>query len=134
MIPLLEPALGNPRSAPGGAAHHDRERGLKRRLGAERRGIEHDGVVGRHQGRRGAIFVALIAPNDVGEYGGVIGLFALAFELQSPARRAGLHAGRYKYFWARLGTNHGADVAAIEDGAAGTAREGPLHLGERLAD
>src|ERR1700737_1095276 len=129
-LPLL-PRGGRP---PWGAAHHNRERGLERRLDIERRRIEHDGVLGRHQGRRGAVFVALVAPDDVGEHGGVFGRLALAFELQSPARRPRVNAGRDEYFWARLGTNHGADVAAVEDGAAGAAREAALEFDEGHAD
>ena len=54
-------APGNARGATGSAAHHDGECGLEYRLDVERGRVEHDGVLGRHQGRRGAVFVALVA-------------------------------------------------------------------------
>ena len=107
---------------------------LKRRLGVERGRIEHDGVLGRDQGRRGAAFVALIALDNLGEHGGVIGRFALRSQLQGAARGAHFGARRDKYFGASLGTDYGANIAAIKNGAAGPARKTALEFDERRTD
>ena len=58
----------------------------------------------------------------------------MATQLQSPARGAHFGACGHEYFWARLGTNHAADVAAVEDGAAGPAREAALAFDEGRTD
>src|SRR5208283_1439910 len=127
-------ASGNTCCATGGAAHHDGERGLEYRLNVERGRVEHDGVLGRHQGRRGAVLVALVAFDDFGEHGGIVGLFASGFEFKGASRCPHVGARGDEYFWASLRTNHAAYIAAVEDGAAGTVREGALEFDESRAD
>ena len=127
-------APGNACRAAGRATHNDRERRLEDRLDIERGRIKHDGVRGRHQGCRSAVFVALVALDDFGEDGDIVGPFAPGLQFQGAPRCPRVRARGDEYFGASLRTNHGANIAAIEDGAAGAAGEGALEFDQGRSD
>ena len=70
------------------------------------------------QRRRGAVAIALVAGADVGEDVVEMDVEAHAPQFVEAAAGAHLGAGGDEQFRVGLGRDHGADVAAVEDGAA----------------
>ena len=90
--------------------------------------------VSHHQRRRRAAGVPLVAGLDVGEDVGEVDVEAARLQLGEPALGANLRARGDEQFHLRLGRNHRADVAAIENGAAILRREPLLPFEQCLAD
>jgi hypothetical protein len=111
---------------------------LERRLYIQCGGIEQDRIGGGLEGCRSPASVARIAASDVSEHlvkGNPLSAYR---KLVVPAPGAGFRTRRDKYFHIRRGTNHGAGIAPIEDGTAGSAgeflldfEESGAHFGDR---
>ena len=92
--------------------------GFERRLYIQVRGFEQVGVGGRPHGGAFTAGVAGIAALDVLQNRLVGHREGQGLALDKPALGSHLGAVPSHRFWRRLGADHGADVAAVEHGAA----------------
>src|SRR5829696_7917661 len=123
-IEAMSPASEPP--AIGGRSHFSG-------AGAQRRGVEPERVLGLAQRRGAAGRIALVAAADLGQDGLELGRLAAPAKLVAAAPRALLRACGHEQLGVGIRADDGADVAAVEHGAAGLCRKAPLQIEERVA-
>ena len=96
---------------------------LKGRIRRQCRGIDHERIRSRGQGRDSPGAIACVAFLHVLQERANIYSSPSAEQLPVPPVGAGFQAGGNEKFDGRLGADHGADIAAVEDRAG---RTGPL--------
>ena len=79
------------------------------------------------------VLVALVAPEDIGQYGGFVGVLAPRPRLQGAAAGPDLGVGNDEDLHVGVRADHGTDVAAIEHGARRIGGELPLKIQQYLA-
>src|SRR6202521_350999 len=127
----LRVRLAAPSARPG--CLHDGKCGPDRRFYIQLGGIEQDRVRRGFQGRNRPPGITGVAPLEVGEYLVEGDGLALRHELPMAAFRAPLHRGGDEDLGLGRGRDHRTGVAAVEDRAPGSAREGLLKIEERRA-
>jgi hypothetical protein len=123
------------KSALGGAFRgDDGEGGGKCRLAVEARGVEYHRIGRRRQRRDGAIAVAVVTLARLLEDAGVVDVATLGEKLVGAAAGAHFRRGGDEDLHRRIGADHRADVAAVENGAGLAGGEGTLEGDEGVPD
>src|SRR5262249_8358654 len=125
----VSPQIAGPRTC----AVDNRDGLANRGVDVERGGIEQVRVGRRFQGGDGALHVALVTPQDVGQHIRLVHHDAVGRQRRHAAPGAHLGGGVDEDFHVRLRTDHRTDVAPVEHSAGRHRREGALELHQRGA-